>query len=241
MYIEGAARILGLPKLIFTLAHYNTLQHTATLCNTLLLYLHIEGAARISGLTTLTNTLQHTATHCNTLQHSAPVCTYRRCCESRVWPLSHSHLHTATHCNTLQHTATHMQHTTTHCNTLQHTATHCNTLLQTAALCNTLLLYVHTGGAANRGSDHSHIHPNTLQHTCNKLQHTATHYNTLQHTATHCNTLQHTANVCICRRCYELRAWPPWNSRTTVWSTSLTMCPHCSRYTSLIRSYKSLI
>jgi len=34
-------------------------------------------------------------------------------------------------------------------------------------------------------------------HTCNALQHTATHCNTLQHTATHCNTLQHTATHCI--------------------------------------------
>ena len=30
---------------------------------------------------------------------------------------------------------------------------------------------------------------NTLQHTCNILQHTATHCSTLQHTAAHCNTL----------------------------------------------------
>ena len=30
-------------------------------------------------------------------------------------------------------------------------------------------------------------------HTCNTLQHTATHCSTLQHTATHCSTLQHTS------------------------------------------------
>jgi len=34
---------------------------------------------------------------------------------------------------------------------------------------------------------------NTLQHTCNIPQYTATHRDTPQHTATHCNTLQHTA------------------------------------------------
>ena len=33
-------------------------------------------------------------------------------------------------------------------------------------------------------------------HTCNTLQHTATHCNTLQHTVTHCNTLHHCAPLC---------------------------------------------
>ena len=58
----------------------------------------------------------------------------------------------------LQHTAT---HTATHCQTLPHTASHRNALQHTATHCNT-------------------------------LQHTARHCSTLQHTATHCNTLQHT-------------------------------------------------
>jgi hypothetical protein len=35
-----------------------------------------------------------------------------------------------------------------------------------------------------------------LQHTCNTLQHTATHCNTLQHTATHCKFV-HKLHVCL--------------------------------------------
>ena len=75
------------------MAFYATLQHIATLCNTLL---------SLQNTATQCNTLQHTPTHCNTLQHAAPFCGILR--------------HVATHCNTLQHTAR-------HCNTLQHTAT----------------------------------------------------------------------------------------------------------------------
>ena len=84
----------------------NTLQHTATHCNTLLQrtathWKNLSETSQLTGLGRERLTLQHTATHCNTLQH------------------------TATHCNTLQHTAT-------HCNTLQHTATYYNTLQHTA-------------------------------------------------------------------------------------------------------------
>jgi len=71
-----------------TASHCNTLQHTATHCNT-------------------RNTLQRTTTHCNALQHTS---THYNTLQ-----------HTATHCNALQHTATHYD-------TLQHNATHCNTL-----------------------------------------------------------------------------------------------------------------
>jgi hypothetical protein len=77
----------------------NTLQHTATHCNTLQ-----ERERQQRGAL-----LQHTATHCSTLQHTAR----ERASAKRCF--------VATHCNTLQHTAT-------HCSTLQHTATHCNTL-----------------------------------------------------------------------------------------------------------------
>ena len=118
----------------------NTLQHTATHCNT------IRDSAT-HPCTDCCNTLQHTATHCNTMQHNAPQCETQR----------HTHALVAeTHCNTLQHmhtcvqvpeleawndedTATvsntpiHLlQHTATHCNTLQHTATYCNTPQHTA-------------------------------------------------------------------------------------------------------------
>jgi len=59
--------------------HCNTLQHTATHCNTL----QLEA--------------RHTAPHCNTLQHTATHCNALQL-EAR---------HTAPHRNTLQHTATH--------------------------------------------------------------------------------------------------------------------------------------
>jgi len=74
---------------------FNTLQHTATHCNTLQhadvpYTMGIKQQKQMGDQALpLFNTLQHTATYYNTLQH------------------------TATHCNTLQHTAT-------HCNTLQH-------------------------------------------------------------------------------------------------------------------------
>jgi len=59
-------------------------------------------------------------------------------------------------------------------------------------------------------------HCKTLQHSCNTLQHSATHCNTLQHTATHtvtvvststlathCNTLQHTVTHTMTVREHE--------------------------------------
>jgi len=66
--------------------HCNTLQHTATQCNT-----DIIQACCFQWC----NTLQHTATHCNTLQRRRHLCML-------PWMLQH----TATHCNALQHTAT---------------------------------------------------------------------------------------------------------------------------------------
>jgi len=104
-----------------------TLQHTATHCNTLQQNCHtlqpsatgvLQVVGRVGGLFNkeLHDTLHHIASYCNTLQH------------------------TATHCNTLQHTATHqnsgaihciiLHHTATLCNTLQHTTTHYNTMQQ---------------------------------------------------------------------------------------------------------------
>ena len=103
-------------------SHYNTPQHAATYCDTLLqhtgvMYTHAPwnlARPRVWGL-------QHTATHynkldCNTLQHI----------------LQHT---TATHdCNTLE-SRTHMRLGIEPVlmygeEPLQHTATHCNTLLQ---------------------------------------------------------------------------------------------------------------
>ena len=89
-----------------------------------------------------------------------------------------------------------LQHSATYCYTLQHAATRCNTLQRTATHCNTM--------QHGRRRDfrvviqklqHTATYYNTLQHTtthCNTLQHTMTHCNTLQHAATHCNTRQHT-------------------------------------------------
>ena len=85
----------------------------------------------------------------------------------------------ATHGNTWQHTATHN-------NTRQHTVTHRKTL---------------AWGLRHKMMKHiMNTHYNTLQHSCNTLQHTAAHCNSLQqHTlrdvATllqhNCHTLQH--------------------------------------------------
>jgi len=95
-----------------------------------------------------------------------------------------------------------MQHTATHCNTLQHTAIRGNTLHHTAThstIISGLLAYPAAFVRA-------HLTPtvefvtfnlricNTLQHTDNTLQHTATDGIARHRTATRCcNTLQHTA------------------------------------------------
>jgi len=82
--------------------HCNTLQHTATRCNTLQCIVRCN---TLQHTAMHHNTLQHTATHCNTLQHTATH--YHtpqyivRC--SPLAPSSSNKLlqHTATHCNTL--------------------------------------------------------------------------------------------------------------------------------------------
>ena len=67
---------MSFAKMICLLLTEDTLQHTATHCNT----------------------LPHTATHCNTLQHTTWYCTtFATHCTTLQ--------HTATHCNTLPHTA----------------------------------------------------------------------------------------------------------------------------------------
>jgi len=207
-----------------TLPHFNSLQHTATHCNTLLQCTWSpEVRYREFPLShcNTQQTLQHTATHCNTrhcntLQHTATHCNncntllqrirseIQRACTATIQ-------HTITHCNTLQHTATHCCNTPdvsyrepllSQCSTLQHTASHGKALQRTAAT-NRI-----TRGEVQRAST------GTLRHTttsCNIMQHTATHccnaqdaryreplpwhHNTLQNTATHCNTL-HTLLQC---------------------------------------------
>ena len=83
----------------------NTLQRTATHCNTLR---HTN--RNVHMWHDICNTLQHTATHCNTLQHTATRCDI-------LTAMFISDMTYAAHCSTLQHTAA-------HCNTLQHIATY---------------------------------------------------------------------------------------------------------------------
>jgi len=152
----------------------NTLQHTATHCNTLL-YCNIMCLHAFILPHSCCILLQHTATHCNAVQDTAThsntlqrTATYGRTC-------AHCNRYCATHCDKLQRADTltlAMHLTARHCNTLQHTAIHCNTLQHTAP------------------------HRTTPHHTavhCSTLHHTAPHCTTLHHTATHCNTLLHTA------------------------------------------------
>ena len=150
-----------------TATHYNTMQHTATLCDTLQQDLLHYYKITLQHTAIHCNATQHTATHCNTLQPTATHCN-RTYATNTVLRLLRG---TSIHCKILQ----------THHNTLQRTVTHRNTMQHTATLCNAL--------------QYTEMHCNTLQHTaahCSTLQHTAAHCSTLQntatHTATHCNT-----------------------------------------------------
>ena len=128
----GRTRTLSLSQTNYSWkgTHHNTLQHTATRCNTLqnwsrwtnpnsILVTNKLFMKRHTNCSTAkqNKALQHTTTYCNTLQHTI---IYRDTLQR-----------TATHCNTLQRTAT-------HCNTLQHSAARCNTLQHAATRCNTL-------------------------------------------------------------------------------------------------------
>jgi len=146
-----------------TAIHYNTLQRTATNCNTLQ---HSATHFWIcTGMTTThcntmqhtapyCNILQHTATHCNTLQYTATLCNERQHiathCNKLRWDDCNTlqciaaQMHCSVYCNALQHTATHcnaLQRTATHCNALQRTTAHCKL---TAAYGNTLQTYCHS-------------------------------------------------------------------------------------------------
>jgi len=132
----------------------NTLQHTATHCNTRLSWHWMARCNTLKHTAIRCNTLQHTATqvvfydirwliaaHCNTLQHTATrvVRDIWWCIAIRCSTLQH----TATYCSTLQHESfvrlhDSLQHIATHCNTLQHNVTHSDTLQNTATHCNTL-------------------------------------------------------------------------------------------------------
>jgi len=109
--------------------HCNTLQYTATSCNTLLTgnFFTLQHAA--SHCNTLQrfamhfNTLQHSATHCNTLQHIEEAVSRQAAVIRDFFPCVQFY---STHCSTRQHTAT-------QCNTLQHTATHRKNCLSTGS------------------------------------------------------------------------------------------------------------
>jgi len=154
------------PIFVLLKCRCNTIQHTATHCNTLQ-----QHTTTHSDILHHAVTLCHTVSHCNTLQQHT---TIRR-----------NTLHCiATHCITLQsvlqRTVPHckLHHTTVHCSSvlLQHTTMHCSCTHSFATHYDTL-----------------HLHPfisSTLQHTathCDTLQHTALAPILLQHTTTHCN------------------------------------------------------
>jgi len=191
-----------------TATHCNTLQHTTMQYNAL----QLQRTANTQG--SVVGCSRGAAPEHNLLQLTASQCNYCNLLQL-----------IATHCNSLQRTAIHcnsLQLTATHCNSLQLTATHCNSLQHTQGvlvnvLTQALLLSTSAAGTGRYTlSSHAATRYNTLQSTaihCNtqqarcsnmhvhilcreKLQYTATHYNTLQHTATHCNTLQHTALHC---------------------------------------------
>ena len=109
----------------------NTLQHTATRCNTLHHYSKLLDTGR------LCNTLQHTVRHCNTLQH--------------IWISRQLAAHFILHCKTLHGTAGifffkeiystldfTLQETARHRTTLHDTTGHYSTLHGTVRVCKTL-------------------------------------------------------------------------------------------------------
>jgi len=114
--------------------HCNTLQHTATRCNTHTnLSYHWIGATHCIAP-------QHTATYCNTLQHTANFScipsdkrnthVLQHKLQRKAHVLQHKHTHTAIYCNT--HSYYWIRECNTHMHTLPHAATHCNTLQHTA-------------------------------------------------------------------------------------------------------------
>ena len=90
----------------------NTLQHTATHCNSGMAY---GDSLTATHYNTNCKTMQYTATHYNS-GGAYGDSTYCLSYDVKVCMLQH----TATHCNTLQHTApntaTHINHTAIHCN-----------------------------------------------------------------------------------------------------------------------------
>ena len=187
------------------LRKWNTLQRTATHCNTLQYtskkLQHIGKNHSIVDCVFRNFLFFANGTHCNAMQRTAAHCNALQCsathCNALPWHLivdydfriffSSPMRHPAAHCSALQHTAT-------HCNTLQHTATHYNTLQHNAK---NQWLFPHKPGYATNFF-HSQYDFRNIFDFSNGARAPGTHCNTLQHTATRCNTQQHTAYTTPC-------------------------------------------
>ena len=97
-----------------TATHCNTLQHTATHCDS-----GLQRVAACCSARDVAHEQQHIAAHFNILQRCTRVGDSERVCVRECVGDSEIAC-TATHYTALQHNAT-------HCDTLQHTATHCST------------------------------------------------------------------------------------------------------------------
>jgi len=164
---SARARQPSCNTLQLTATHCNTLQHTVCvhIIDILVVKHPVDTRADQKDLYHLEGTA---ATRCNTLQHAATRC------------------NTRIHCNkerSIQFWRSRLQHTTTYCNTLQHTATHCNTQQHTATHSPTRV-YVQLFPLARILSPSCDIALSTIQNGAS--QHF--HCNTLQHTATHLST-----------------------------------------------------
>jgi len=182
---NGCSR--GFAITIEQICDFNTMQHTATRCNTrqhaALCYSTLQQPDQQSRFRRAVglphpafqcSTLHHTASHCSTLQHSAT------CCNTLH--------HTATYCNSLSPGIVDLNFvgallwgvgllmchdlilSAQRCNTLQQAATCSNKLPHSAPQCNRLL---QTAAHSNTGTC-------TIQvPKCNTLRYIATHYKTL--------------------------------------------------------------
>jgi len=121
--------------------------------------------------------LQHTATHCNTLQYISTQAINAFGFHTSTLLCVDELCQTITHCNT-------------HCNTLQYTATHCSTPQHTATVCKT-----HTHRRSHHHSRIPCLHFVACCKSCQTATHRSTYCNTLQDTTTHYNTLQYTCNI----------------------------------------------
>jgi len=149
--------------------HCNTLQHTATHCNTHRFF-----------------------------QHALKCFFVRLISKEPCILLKETYILAKTPCtlstvSNFQNARTHFYVVWTTCNTLQHTAAFCNTLQLTVSI-RTIALLCDAGYELRcYQMQRTVTHFNTLQHTathCHTLQHTLTHYDALEHTfSTHTNTL----------------------------------------------------